>query len=118
MSRILITGAAGRIGTALTPLLRERGFALRLLDLQPPAAAGPDDEVVLGSVTDEAVLREALAPLDARRGREDVGTSRVAVQHPADRAAAAEPNQSTPTTSRSPGRPPTQRATRPAAIHE
>ena len=66
----------------------------------------------------EAVLREALATLDARRGREDIGTSRVAVQHPADRAAAAEPNQSTPTTSRSPGRPPTQRATRPAAIHE
>ena len=66
----------------------------------------------------EAVLREALATLDARRGREDIGTSRVAVQHPADRAAAAEPNQSTPTTSRSPGRPPTQRATRPAAINE
>jgi hypothetical protein len=66
----------------------------------------------------EAVLREALATLDARRGREDLGTSRVAVQHPADRAAAAEPNLSTPTTSRSPGRPPTQRATRPAAINE
>ena len=66
----------------------------------------------------EAVLREALATLDARRGREDIGTSRVAVQHPADRAAAAEPNQSTPTTSRSPGRPPTQRATQPAAINE
>ena len=65
----------------------------------------------------EAVLRQALATLDARRGREDISTSRVAV-HPADRAAAAEPNHSPPTTSRSPDRPPTQRATRPAATNE
>ena len=55
----------------------------------------------------EAVLRQALATLDARRGRGDIGTSRVAVQHAADRAAAAVPNQSTPTTSRSHDRPPT-----------
>jgi hypothetical protein len=32
----------------------------------------------------EAVLRDALATLDARRGRGDIGTSRVAAQHPAD----------------------------------
>ena len=64
MSRILITGAAGRIGTALTPLLREQGFTLRLLDLQPPGAATDADEVVLGSVTDEALMREAAAGVD------------------------------------------------------
>ncbi|HEV7623089.1 MAG TPA: NAD(P)-dependent oxidoreductase [Amnibacterium sp.] len=64
MTRILITGAAGRIGTALTPLLRERGFGLRLLDLTQPPAAAPGDEVVLGSVTDEAVLRRAAEDVD------------------------------------------------------
>jgi nucleoside-diphosphate-sugar epimerase len=64
MTRILITGAAGRIGTALTPLLRDRGFALRLLDLAQPPAAEPDDEVVLGSVTDEAAMREAADGVD------------------------------------------------------
>lgn len=64
MTRILITGAAGRIGTALTPLLRDDGFALRLLDLVPPTAASADDEVVLGSATDEALMREAAQNVD------------------------------------------------------
>jgi uncharacterized protein YbjT (DUF2867 family) len=64
MTRILITGAAGRIGTALAPLLRDRGHTLRLLDLEQPPAAGPDDEAVLGSVTDEAVMREAAEGVD------------------------------------------------------
>ncbi|MCU1472915.1 NAD(P)-dependent oxidoreductase [Amnibacterium sp.] len=64
MIRILITGAAGRMGTALTPLLRDHGFALRLLDLAQPQAAASDDEVVLGSVTDEAVMRQAADGVD------------------------------------------------------
>ena len=64
MTRILITGAAGRIGTALTPLLRDRGFTLRLLDLAQPPAAGAGDEVVLGSVTDGAVMRSAAEDVD------------------------------------------------------
>jgi len=64
MTRILITGAAGRIGTALTPLLRGRGFTLRLLDLARPAAAAPGDEVVLGSATDDAVMRGAAEDVD------------------------------------------------------
>jgi uronate dehydrogenase len=64
MTRILITGAAGRIGTALTPLLRERGFTLRLLDLADPPAALPGDEVVLGSVVDEPLMREAARGVD------------------------------------------------------
>jgi uronate dehydrogenase len=64
MTRILITGAAGRIGTALTPLLRDRGFTLRLLDLAQPSAAAAGDEVVLGSVTDETVMRGAAEDVD------------------------------------------------------
>lgn len=64
MTRILLTGAAGRIGTALTPLLRDRGFTLRLLDLRQPAAAGDGDEVVLGSATDDAVMRSAAEGVD------------------------------------------------------
>ncbi len=57
MATILVTGAAGRIGTAVTPLLRARGHRLRLLDLVPPTAEG--DEVVIGSATDDTVMRAA-----------------------------------------------------------
>ncbi len=64
MTRILITGAAGRIGTALTPLLRDRGLTLRLLDLTEPTAALPGDDVVLGSVTDDALMRDAARDVD------------------------------------------------------
>ena len=56
MTKILITGAAGRIGTAITPLLREQGHELRLLDLEPPGAATTTDEVIRASVTDHSVM--------------------------------------------------------------
>jgi uronate dehydrogenase len=55
--RILVTGAAGLIGRALAPALRER-FALRLLDLHPVAALG-DDEVVRGDIRDDQVMAAA-----------------------------------------------------------
>lgn len=64
MARILITGAAGRIGTAITPLLREHGHALRLLDLRRPDAAADGDEVVLASAVDDAAMREAARGVD------------------------------------------------------
>ncbi|MFD1721772.1 NAD-dependent epimerase/dehydratase family protein [Amnibacterium endophyticum] len=64
MARILITGAAGSIGTAIAPLLRERGHALRLLDLQRPAAATPEDEVVLASAVDDGAMRQAAEGAD------------------------------------------------------
>jgi uronate dehydrogenase len=41
MTRLAITGGAGRIGTALRPLLRE-DYALRLLDVREPAAPPVD----------------------------------------------------------------------------
>jgi nucleoside-diphosphate-sugar epimerase len=61
---ILITGAAGSIGSAVTPLLRAAGHRLRLLDLQAPAAATDADEVVLASAVDDDAMRAAAAGAD------------------------------------------------------
>ena len=55
--RILVTGAAGLVGTHITPLLREH-FALRLLDIQPMTPEG-DDEVVQGDIRDLTTMRKA-----------------------------------------------------------
>lgn len=65
--RVLITGAAGLIGGFLRTRLARPGRTLRLLDVAPPAAAGPGEavEVVTGSVTDPAVLASACAGVDA-----------------------------------------------------
>lgn len=64
MATILITGAAGRIGTAVLPLLRQHGHRLRLLDLVPPPAAADEDEVLLASATDEEAMRAAARGVD------------------------------------------------------
>ncbi|WP_375388283.1 NAD-dependent epimerase/dehydratase family protein [uncultured Amnibacterium sp.] len=64
MATILITGAAGSIGTAVTPLLRAAGHRLRLLDVTPPSASGPADEVLLASATDDAAMHAAAAGTD------------------------------------------------------
>ena len=64
MARILLTGAAGRVGTAIAPLLRDAGWTLRLLDLRQPAAATAADEVVLASATDEASMAAAARDVD------------------------------------------------------
>lgn len=62
--RILITGAAGRIGTAITPILQGQGHELRLLDVTHPPAGGAGDEVLEGSVTDVALMTHAAADVD------------------------------------------------------
>jgi nucleoside-diphosphate-sugar epimerase len=65
--RILITGAAGNMGTLLRPRLRKDGRTLRLLDLTaPPSIDGEDDsaEIVTGSVTDPEVMRLACRDVD------------------------------------------------------
>jgi nucleoside-diphosphate-sugar epimerase len=51
MPIVLITGAAGHIGTMLRPRLARPGRALRLLDTAP-ITAGPGEEAVRASVTD------------------------------------------------------------------
>lgn len=60
----LITGAAGKIGTAITSLLREAGYSLRLLDLNAPSASDERDEVIVGSVLDAATMAEAVRGVD------------------------------------------------------
>jgi uronate dehydrogenase len=64
---ILITGAAGRIGTMLRPRLARPGRTLRLLDTSPlPAGpARPGEESVTASVTDLGAMTVACAGVDA-----------------------------------------------------
>lgn len=62
--RVLITGAAGRVGVILRPRLARDGRVLRLLDRRP-LEAGAGEEVVTGSVTDPDVMLEASAGVDA-----------------------------------------------------
>src|ERR1035438_2880857 len=62
---IVITGGSGRIGSMLRERLGRPGRTLRLLDITPPASPGPDEEVVIASVTDMAAMTEALSGADA-----------------------------------------------------
>ncbi|GII86443.1 NAD-dependent dehydratase [Sphaerisporangium siamense] len=57
-TRVLVTGAAGRIGRCLAEGLPAYGHALRLLD-RVPIEDGPH-ETVTGDVTDPAVLARAM----------------------------------------------------------
>jgi uronate dehydrogenase len=61
--RILITGAGGRVGVQIVPLLREH-LALRLFDTRELKAAG-DDEIIVGDVRDFDALRQACAGVRA-----------------------------------------------------
>jgi NADP-dependent aldehyde dehydrogenase len=65
--RILVTGAAGRIGRALRPRLARPGRTLRLLDVAEIAPAGPgeDVEIVRASFTDPAAADAACRGVDA-----------------------------------------------------
>ncbi|MEU7866417.1 NAD(P)-dependent oxidoreductase [Dactylosporangium sp. NPDC049140] len=65
--RILLTGAAGRIGTVLRPGLARPGRVLRVLDVQPqpPAAPGERVEIHTASVTDPDAIRAACEGVDA-----------------------------------------------------
>ena len=65
--RILITGAAGGIGTLMRPRLAGAGRILRLLDVsaQPAAADGEQAEIVQASVTDMAAMEQACAGVSA-----------------------------------------------------
>jgi uronate dehydrogenase len=64
---ILITGAAGAIGTMLRPRLARPGRTLRLLDTAPlPAGpAGPGEESVTASVADLDAMIAACTGVDA-----------------------------------------------------
>ncbi|MGZ4641142.1 MAG: NAD-dependent epimerase/dehydratase family protein [Blastococcus sp.] len=59
---VLVTGAAGRIGTWLRGGLPERGWAVRGLDVVPVTDVRPGEEQVVADVTDLAAV------VDAARG--------------------------------------------------
>ena len=61
---LTITGGAGRIGSALTPLLRDR-YRIRLADRREPPSGLDYDECVLGDVANLADAERALTGADA-----------------------------------------------------
>jgi uronate dehydrogenase len=62
--RILVTGAAGRIGTMLRTRLARTGRLLRLLDVAP-VTSGVAEEAVTGSVSDLDGMTAACAGVEA-----------------------------------------------------
>ncbi|HEY2279292.1 MAG TPA: NAD-dependent epimerase/dehydratase family protein, partial [Streptosporangiaceae bacterium] len=64
MPTILITGAAGQIGTMLRPRLAAASRTLRLLDIAP-LTAGPGEEAIQASITDLDAMTAACQGADA-----------------------------------------------------
>ncbi|MFI5958440.1 NAD-dependent epimerase/dehydratase family protein [Cryptosporangium sp. NPDC051539] len=62
---VLLTGAAGLIGSALRTRMARPGRTLRLLDTAPLGGAAAGEEIVQASVTDAAALADACAGADA-----------------------------------------------------
>lgn len=62
--RILLTGAAGRVGRLVRPLLQE-AYALRLCDVRPLESMEPDDELLPGDLADPQVARGAVTGVAA-----------------------------------------------------
>lgn len=65
MHRVLITGAAGTLGTILRHGLRGRVGVLRLLDIAPLDAAQPGEELVTADIRDQDAMTVAMADVDA-----------------------------------------------------
>jgi nucleoside-diphosphate-sugar epimerase len=67
VQRILITGAAGKVGTLLRPRLARAGRTLRLLDITDPGPVDGtgDEEIVIASVDDLDALTMAFEGVDA-----------------------------------------------------
>lgn len=65
MHRVLVTGAARRVGSILREGLRGRFPALRLLDVTPLGACRPSEELVSADVRDLNALTEAMDGVDA-----------------------------------------------------
>ncbi len=64
MHRLLITGAAGEVGTMLREQVRGLAAKTRFLDLKQ-IEANQDEEVMVGDITDLAVARRAITGCDA-----------------------------------------------------
>lgn len=65
MSLVLVTGAAGRIGTVLRGGLPERGWAVRCLDIVPLPDERPGEEQVVADGTDLSAVLDAAHGVDA-----------------------------------------------------
>ena len=70
--RILVTGGAGYVGSAMVPMLLERGHKVRVFDFLKfggqgllPCTSSRDFELIKGDVTDENALGKALDGMDA-----------------------------------------------------
>jgi uronate dehydrogenase len=63
--RVLITGAAGAIGTTLRNGLRDRYKRLRLMDIRLVPDLARNEEWIQGDVADAAVLESAMNGVDA-----------------------------------------------------
>ncbi|MFE2061060.1 NAD-dependent epimerase/dehydratase family protein [Streptomyces sp. NPDC059467] len=64
MSRVVVTGAAGMLGTALVDRFVRDGHQVVGLDLLPPAAAHPDVEWIEGDIRDPATVGKAVRGAD------------------------------------------------------
>src|SRR5271169_505910 len=64
MKRLLITGAAGKIGDALRKGLRGTYSLIRLADIAPFGAADSGEEVYATDIRDIAALDKAMAGID------------------------------------------------------
>ncbi|MGW6943969.1 NAD-dependent epimerase/dehydratase family protein [Streptomyces xanthophaeus] len=62
-TKVLLTGASGRIGRMLAPRLSALGWSVRPYDLEPPPGAGAD--WVRGDITDSGTLAGAMAGVGA-----------------------------------------------------
>ncbi|MEQ8515009.1 MAG: NAD(P)-dependent oxidoreductase [Chromatocurvus sp.] len=62
--RVLITGAAGTVGSVLRAGLESRYELLRLLDIAPLGEAGAREEVVYADILDDHHLDAAMAGID------------------------------------------------------
>jgi len=64
MPTLLITGAAGNVGTALRPLLRQR-YTLRMLDRKPVENLQDGETSLVGDLTDAAFVSGAVKGVDS-----------------------------------------------------
>ena len=61
---MLLTGAAGRVGSAIRPYLRDR-YALRLFDLVPVPDPHDQETVIVGDLASPDAVRDAVRGVDA-----------------------------------------------------
>lgn len=64
MNRVLITGAAGRIGSVLREGLKGRYDLMRLSDIAPLGEAGENEELVTADICDLAAMEDLMEDID------------------------------------------------------